>query len=244
MDFSLTDVAGPAFTGTTQLASTDDTVGPYVVDVMVTDISGIDSIHLHYTSSTEGGPFEVPLQVIDQATGEVRLMQTERVQPSPVTFTDPTFSSTLLVADVAYGVFAADSDGGGVSDGTEIGTDLTDPLDPADDNFVDTDGDGLADSDEKFRNTGIAWRDGALTDLGRFEFTEQEKDRGSFKTPTLRNVADRAPYMCALVEVEEDVRILTNLYNYEGVELRDGLPVKLRWETLSEDFEDPAFEPA
>jgi cytochrome c peroxidase len=50
-------------------------------------------------------------------------------------------------------------------------------------------------SDEKFRNTGIAWRDGELADLGRFEFTEQEKDRGSFKTPTLRNVADRAPYM-------------------------------------------------
>ena len=50
-------------------------------------------------------------------------------------------------------------------------------------------------SDEKFRNTGIAWKDGKLADLGRFEVTELETDRGSFKTPTLRNVAERAPYM-------------------------------------------------
>ena len=50
-------------------------------------------------------------------------------------------------------------------------------------------------TDEKFRNTGIAWKNGELVDPGRFRFTEQENDRGSFKTPTLRNVADRAPYM-------------------------------------------------
>lgn len=73
--------------------------------------------------------------------------------------------------------------------------------------------------------------------------------RGTLYSWTLSNVAwpghaDRAPYMCALVELEEGVRILTNLYNYDGVELRDGLPVKLMWETLSEDFEYPAFEPA
>ncbi len=50
-------------------------------------------------------------------------------------------------------------------------------------------------TDEKFRNTGIAWKDGELADLGRFRFTKRENDRGSFKTPTLRNVASRAPYM-------------------------------------------------
>ena len=50
-------------------------------------------------------------------------------------------------------------------------------------------------TDEKFRNTGIAWKDGGLTDLGRFRFTKRENDRGSFKTPTLRNAAGRAPYM-------------------------------------------------
>ena len=50
-------------------------------------------------------------------------------------------------------------------------------------------------TDEKFRNTGIAWKNGELADLGRFRFTKRENDRGSFKTPTLRNVASRAPYM-------------------------------------------------
>ncbi len=50
-------------------------------------------------------------------------------------------------------------------------------------------------TDEKFRNTGIAWKDGELVDLGRFRFTKRENDRGSFKTPTLRNAAGRAPYM-------------------------------------------------
>jgi cytochrome c peroxidase len=43
-------------------------------------------------------------------------------------------------------------------------------------------------SDERFHNTGVAWRDGALTDPGR-------EQRGAFKTPTLREVARRAPYM-------------------------------------------------
>ena len=50
-------------------------------------------------------------------------------------------------------------------------------------------------TDEKFRNTGIAWKNGELADLGRFRFTKRENDRGSFKTPTLRNAASRAPYM-------------------------------------------------
>jgi cytochrome c peroxidase len=32
-------------------------------------------------------------------------------------------------------------------------------------------------------------------DLGRYEQTKQDKDKGAFKTPTLRNVALNAPYM-------------------------------------------------
>lgn len=73
--------------------------------------------------------------------------------------------------------------------------------------------------------------------------------RGKLYTWTLSHIAwpghgERAPYMCALVELEEGVRILANLVNYEGVELRDGLPVKLTWETLSDEFEYFQFEPA
>lgn len=42
-------------------------------------------------------------------------------------------------------------------------------------------------TDEQFHNTGVAWRNGFLADEGR--------ERGTFKTPTLREVAATAPYM-------------------------------------------------
>ncbi|MDA2923638.1 cytochrome-c peroxidase, partial [Acidobacteria bacterium AH-259-L09] len=50
-------------------------------------------------------------------------------------------------------------------------------------------------TDERFHNTGIAWRDGELLDPGRFEVTGKKKDQGAFKTPTLREIARTAPYM-------------------------------------------------
>ena len=34
-----------------------------------------------------------------------------------------------------------------------------------------------------------------MPDLGRFVVTNEEKDKGAFKTPTIRNVALSAPYM-------------------------------------------------
>lgn len=49
-------------------------------------------------------------------------------------------------------------------------------------------------ADEKYHNLGVGM-DAARPDLGRFEVTKDEKDRGSFKTPTIRNVALTAPYM-------------------------------------------------
>lgn len=50
-------------------------------------------------------------------------------------------------------------------------------------------------SDERFHNTGVAWRDGRLLDAGRFEVTRNVEDRGAFKTPTLREISRTAPYM-------------------------------------------------
>lgn len=49
-------------------------------------------------------------------------------------------------------------------------------------------------SDEKFHNTGISWGSTPI-DLGRYEVTKKEEDRGRFKTPSLRGVAKTAPYM-------------------------------------------------
>ena len=56
-------------------------------------------------------------------------------------------------------------------------------------------------TDEQFQNTGVAWRPGVngeagvFQDDGRFDVSRAERDRGKFKTPTLREVARTAPYM-------------------------------------------------
>ncbi|GJL66791.1 MAG: cytochrome-c peroxidase [Nitrospirales bacterium] len=49
-------------------------------------------------------------------------------------------------------------------------------------------------TDEKFHNLGVDWdRDHA--DLGRYIVTKSPKDVGAFKTPTLREISQTAPYM-------------------------------------------------
>jgi cytochrome c peroxidase len=51
-------------------------------------------------------------------------------------------------------------------------------------------------TDNKFHNLGVGANiDGTLADLGRFEVTKNEADRGAFKTPGLRNITETAPYM-------------------------------------------------
>ena len=51
-------------------------------------------------------------------------------------------------------------------------------------------------TDGQFHNLGTGMSpEGELTDLGRFEQTKQDADKGAFKTPSLRNVAQTAPYM-------------------------------------------------
>jgi cytochrome c peroxidase len=50
-------------------------------------------------------------------------------------------------------------------------------------------------TDEQFHNTGVAWRNGQLLDQGRFAVSGIDRDRGAFKTPTLREIARTAPYM-------------------------------------------------
>jgi cytochrome c peroxidase len=51
-------------------------------------------------------------------------------------------------------------------------------------------------TDGEFHNTGEGVGDnGDFSDLGRFQVTYADADRGAFKTPTLRNVAMTGPYM-------------------------------------------------
>ena len=56
-------------------------------------------------------------------------------------------------------------------------------------------------SDEILHNTGVAWQPGAdgiggtYQDDGQFAVSRNERDRGKFKTPTLREIGRTAPYM-------------------------------------------------
>jgi cytochrome c peroxidase len=50
-------------------------------------------------------------------------------------------------------------------------------------------------TDNSFQNLGVP-QEGPLTeDLGRYTVTKDEKDKGAFKVPSLRNIAMTAPYM-------------------------------------------------
>ena len=50
-------------------------------------------------------------------------------------------------------------------------------------------------TDNKFHNIGVP-ADGPLKeDLGRYNVTKVEADKGAFKTPTLRNITETVPYM-------------------------------------------------
>ncbi|MBZ5516025.1 MAG: c-type cytochrome [Acidobacteriia bacterium] len=55
-------------------------------------------------------------------------------------------------------------------------------------------------TDNKFHNLGVGMKLGItgeteLTDLGRYQVTKVESDKGAFRTPSLRNIALTAPYM-------------------------------------------------
>ncbi len=56
-------------------------------------------------------------------------------------------------------------------------------------------GPNLTDSD--FHNLGVGWDPETKTfaDEGRYAVTKNEEDKGAFKTPSLRDVSKRAPYM-------------------------------------------------
>ena len=50
-------------------------------------------------------------------------------------------------------------------------------------------------TDNKFHNIGVPMGGPLKEDLGRYNVTKKDSDKGAFKTPTLRNITDTAPYM-------------------------------------------------
>ena len=53
---------------------------------------------------------------------------------------------------------------------------------------------GVNFTDEIYHNLGVGM-EAATPDLGRYEVTKEEKDKGAFKTPTLRNITQTGPFM-------------------------------------------------
>lgn len=71
-------------------------------------------------------------------------------------------------------------------------------------------------SDENFHNLGVGWDESKkeLADVGRFEVTKADTDKGAFKTPTLRNISQTGPYMHD--GSEATLREVVVLYNRGG----------------------------
>lgn len=61
--------------------------------------------------------------------------------------------------------------------------------------------------------------------------------------PQNPRMAARAPYAVALVDLEEGVRLLTNVVTAEPLSLVAGQPVRVVWEELSDGRHLPLFEP-
>jgi uncharacterized OB-fold protein len=57
-------------------------------------------------------------------------------------------------------------------------------------------------------------------------------------------MADKVPYIIALVQLEEGPRVLTNLRNCAEADASVGMPVHLIFEELTPEITLPQFEPA
>jgi len=57
-------------------------------------------------------------------------------------------------------------------------------------------------------------------------------------------MADKVPYIAALIELEEGPRVLTNLRNCSEDTVQIGMPVSLIFEELTPEITLPQFEPA
>jgi cytochrome c peroxidase len=71
-------------------------------------------------------------------------------------------------------------------------------------------------TDGRFHNVGVAAAPGTKPDEGRFTVTKDPRDMGAFKTPTIRDVALRAPYMHT--GGEASLEAVVDFYNQGGGE--------------------------
>lgn len=64
------------------------------------------------------------------------------------------------------------------------------------------------------------------------------------RKPGNPGMAAQVPYVVAIVELEEGVRMMTNIVNCEPENVRVGMKVKVTWEEIKDGRHLPLFEPA
>ena len=84
--------------------------------------------------------------------------------------------------------------------------------------------------------TDLEWRD-ASGDATVYAVTVEHR-------PQDKANADFAPYVVALVDLAEGVRVLTNVIGCEPDDVSVGMPVRITWEALEDGRQLPQFEPA
>ena len=121
---------------------------------------------------------------------------TDRITIDLVVKSIATFERTVLCGDSPFDRYYYAHDENAISDAAQRGLKLF--TDPKKGNCAacHTIGEKYAlFTDNKFHNLGVgADIHGELNDLGRYDQTKKDADYGAFKTPTLRNIAQRAPY--------------------------------------------------
>ena len=114
--------------------------------------------------------------------------------PGPITIDHiakaiATFERTVLSGNSAYDKFQA-GDAKALTPSQKRGMDVF----FSNNARCDSCHEGVNFTNGKYANVGIGM-DRAKPDLGRYEVTKQEADKGAFKTPTLRDSARSGPYM-------------------------------------------------
>ena len=118
--------------------------------------------------------------------------------PGPITYEKvekaiASFERTVITGNSPFDRYFYGGEEGAISDAARRGLEVF--RDPKKGNCTACHVIGLF-SDNGFHNLGVGLDSrGELIDLGRYEVSKNESDRGAFKTPSLRNIAMTAPYM-------------------------------------------------
>ena len=157
------------------------------------------------------GPMANPVEMAHTLTGVVEHLQkdagyrdefkkawgTDQITIDMVTKSIASFERTVIAGNSPFDRFYYGRDKSAMSESAQRGLKVF--VNPKKGNcqVCHTIGDKYAlFTDNKFHNIGVGVDlEGKFADTGRYALTKNEADMGAFKTPTLRNCAQTAPYM-------------------------------------------------